>query len=337
MKLSISVSLVLQSYLLAACLGGKSAPQVESMARPDQSTILKSVIPSDNTLQLDKLIVFGDSLSDTGRLQRRTMGLYAPSDVYWHGRLTNGPNWSDYVCGALSCRNQNYAVAGAATRLSKIPLRWIVRPLDAQVEEFLHDDDRASADKSIAVIWIGPNNYLKQSDMRTDAVREDIKTSAIELFRGSTQKLLIGSMPQLAGILQSPEDPDPVSAEAYRRVTMIHNNNIRAIVAELQGEFPGKSIALYDAYEINNDTIERPREFGFTSLTEACYHGNYRGQFHGERKFCSDYFGFKFWDYTHPNSRMHCFYAARFLLSMHEAGWLVSIDAEKALNLCKSL
>ncbi|MDQ3230253.1 MAG: hypothetical protein M3Q07_00400, partial [Pseudobdellovibrionaceae bacterium] len=84
-------------------------------------------------------------------------------------------------------------------------------------------------------------------------------------------------------------------------------------------------------------TLDRPQDYGFTSTTEACYQGDYRGNFYGKADFCADYFGVKFWDYTHPNSRMHCYYAARFLLSLHEAGWLQTGDADKAYAACRQL
>lgn len=47
------------------------------------------------------LIVFGDSLSDTGNVARITGGL-VPSEPYYQGRFTNGPNYVDYMASALA-------------------------------------------------------------------------------------------------------------------------------------------------------------------------------------------------------------------------------------------
>lgn len=321
----------------SACHSSSARPHVDQMVKPDQELVLREALPSQASRVVDELVVFGDSLSDTGRLNRRSMGLYIPSDIYWQGRITNGPNWTDYACGALSCRTDNYAVGGAATRLDEFFLRFILRPLDLQVQEFLSGKGRTISEKTVAVIWIGANNYLKVLDMKPDEVRTDIKAAATELLQGPIQRLLIGSMPELSGILQSPVVSDPVPMENYRQITAVHNRNMHSIIDELQREFPNKSIALYDAYEINQATMDRPQDFGFTSLKDACYKGDYLGEYHGEAKFCEDFFGWKFWDYTHPNSRMHCYYAARFLLSLHEAGWLEQVDADKAIDRCRQL
>jgi phospholipase/lecithinase/hemolysin len=229
----------------------------------------------------------------------------------------------------------NHAVAGAATRLDEFFLRWVLRPLDAQVEEFMSEEAGKVSDKTVAVIWIGANNYLRTLDMKPDEVRADIKAAATTLLKGPIQRLLIGSMPSLAGLLKAPNKVDPVPVEKYHEITHVHNRNMHAVIDELQQEFPAKSIALYDAYEINQATIDRPADFGFSSLTDGCYKGNYLGDYEGEPGFCSDYLGWKFWDYTHPNSRMHCYYAARFLQSLHEAGWLEQVDAEKAIDRCR--
>jgi phospholipase/lecithinase/hemolysin len=321
--------------VLSGCHGTNARPDVNTLVKPNQQLVLREALPDPVPLVMQDLVVFGDSLSDTGRLHRRSAGLYIPPDIYWQGRITNGPNWTDYVCGALNCRVLNHAVAGAATRLDDFFLRWVLRPLDAQVEEFLSEEAETISDKTVAVIWIGANNYLKTPDMKPDEARADIKAAAARLLKGPIQRLLIGSMPSLAGLLKAPNREDPVSFEQYREITFTHNRNMLAVISELQQEFPGKSIALYDAYEINQATVDRPSDFGFTSLKDGCYKGNYRGEYHGEPGFCSDYLGWKFWDYTHPNSRMHCYYAARFLQSLHEAGWLEEVDADKAIDRCR--
>lgn len=325
------------SCLFAGCHSSVERPHVDRLVKPGQEMVLREALAPEATKVFEDLIIFGDSLSDTGRLHRRTLGLYIPPDIYWQGRVTNGPNWTDYACKALSCRTHNYAIAGAATRLDEFFLRWVLRPLDAQVQEFLSENNNTVSEKTVAVIWIGANNYLKKLDMRPDEVRADVKAAATELLNGPVQKLLIGSMPELAAVLPSPTSPDPVSNESYRQITLVHNRNMRAVIDELQREFPTRSIALYDAYEIDQAALDRPQDFGFTSVKDACYKGDYRGEYHGTPGFCADYLGWKFWDYTHSNSRMHCYYAARFLLSLHEAGWLEQVDAEKAIDRCRQL
>ncbi|KAJ2358981.1 hypothetical protein H4S01_006197, partial [Coemansia sp. RSA 2610] len=54
------------------------------------------------------LYVFGDSLSDTGRLQAMTHGLIPPP-AYWKGRFSSGPVWNEYLSLLMNTRLDNRA------------------------------------------------------------------------------------------------------------------------------------------------------------------------------------------------------------------------------------
>jgi outer membrane lipase/esterase len=64
-----------------------------------------------------KVVVFGDSLSDTGRLYQLTDHAFPLKGAYWQGRMSNGPVWVEQLAHAfrLDGRLHNYAVTGALT------------------------------------------------------------------------------------------------------------------------------------------------------------------------------------------------------------------------------
>lgn len=65
-----------------------------------------------------KIVVFGDSLNDTGNLTRLTNGVFPNAPTYTYGRQTNGPVWVEYLAEDLGLANKvlNYAVVGAMTK-----------------------------------------------------------------------------------------------------------------------------------------------------------------------------------------------------------------------------
>jgi phospholipase/lecithinase/hemolysin len=69
---------------------------VSRLVRPQQEKLLKGSTNLLNNAPARKLVVFGDSLSDTGRLRKRARIFY-PSDAYWQSRASNGPLWIDYL------------------------------------------------------------------------------------------------------------------------------------------------------------------------------------------------------------------------------------------------
>ena len=62
------------------------------------------------------LVLFGDSLTDTGNYYRLSGG--SPAAPYAGGRFCNGPLWAEYLATSLGMDYQpadNFAVAGATT------------------------------------------------------------------------------------------------------------------------------------------------------------------------------------------------------------------------------
>src|SRR5215475_11575436 len=71
--------------------------------------------PAVSATTLTKLVVFGDSLSDTGNLFAATFGAVPPSPPYFQGRFSNGPVWVDALARKLTLPVENFAIGGALT------------------------------------------------------------------------------------------------------------------------------------------------------------------------------------------------------------------------------
>lgn len=72
------------------------------------------------TSSINKVVFFGDSLTDTGNLYRYDFGFLPKSPPYSNGRFTNGIVWSEYVADRLKLKNistENYALGGETVAL----------------------------------------------------------------------------------------------------------------------------------------------------------------------------------------------------------------------------
>lgn len=105
------------------------------------------------------VVVFGDSLSDTGRLH----GSYIPGkghipheeNGYWRGRFTNGYNWVDYLKQDSNLTVINRAVGGSESYRS-----WPYRAsASAQASKFLSEQGKKS-NQFQYVIFTGANDML---------------------------------------------------------------------------------------------------------------------------------------------------------------------------------
>ncbi len=332
--------------------GEDKGPNVNDLVKPNQEKWLLGQVQNPTKSKINKLVVFGDSLSDPGNLNKRTLGVYAPSRIFYKSRLSNGPIWPDYASTALGWSIENYAVVGAETR-SDNPLTGIVIPsFLRQISENKSDLKKMDFTSSLVMVWIGPNNYFfratkaqdanqnpipEQLDKLVKSAIEDIKDGILDLKSIGFRRFVVGTMPELGGINRNPKDPIKASDATFFAATAAHNSALRQMLKDLQKEEPEVSVSIFQAFEINQKTIDTPKNYGFNRLDAPCFIGNIQGKFDGSKQFCSDPSGYKFWEYVHPNSKMHCYFASQFLADITTAGIIGGFDQAKALARCQEL
>src|ERR1700739_4767223 len=83
--------------------------------------VLSLSASAENTPSYNKIVIFGDSLSDKGNLYKATMNKMPKSPPYYKGRFSNGLTWSDMAATYFADKNkvntENYAVGGETVNL----------------------------------------------------------------------------------------------------------------------------------------------------------------------------------------------------------------------------
>ena len=143
--------------------------------------------PASAATMFSQLVVFGDSLIDSGNASIATGGAEAPAaDGYYFGRFSNGPNFADYVSASLFgtpatpalLGGTNFAVGGATAQF--IP--------GAASPSFLEQI-------GLYTSYIGPaipNDALVLLTFGGNDVRQTIGTAGAVDFTGATNDLLTG-------------------------------------------------------------------------------------------------------------------------------------------------
>src|ERR1700681_2388013 len=119
---------------------------------------------SHGSLDISRLVVFGDSLSDNGNLFD-LIGLPQPPD--WQGRFSNGPNYAEQLAKLLHTRLDDRAFGFAEAIDSSPPL--LVNPatgsafpinLPEQIAGYIADlHGHKAPHDATALINIGSNDY----------------------------------------------------------------------------------------------------------------------------------------------------------------------------------
>ncbi len=298
--------------------------------------------------RFSSIVVFGDSLSDSGRLFRLTHGGFPPRVAYFDGRQTNGPVWVEYLADSMGLdhRLKNYAVVGAMSGPSAAVPTGNVKSdtftglegtsLTGQLALYLANSGGKVDPEALYIVEGGANDLIRplsallmnppptvaefMQDVQEIATPTviNIATIAGTLKAVGARHVAVvnvpdfGKAPLLIGY-------GPVASETVSSVVELVNESVAAQLDGLDAA-GGNKIARIDAFGFVDGVAAAPAHFGFTNVT---------GQFmtldlgsgavtYASAKRCAVAQWF-FWDDLHPTTRGHEFFAQSALATLRAA------------------
>lgn len=252
---------------------------------------LSSIAAYANGHAYDKMVVFGDSLSDNGNLYKWS-GL--PEKPYFDGRFTNGKLWVEMVAKSLhidtSLKAQfaDYAFGGAWAADASHGVGGLVSLSYERNNLYFVDVPPHSTDISnnLFVIWIGNNDYLQTGRMNEDAnavtdnTIKAIKTHLDALIDSGAQHFLILNLPDLG---QTPKARQaikmghPEFAERISQLSKIHNEKLAHLIKEEQSAHANVEFISFDLAAHLDDLIQHPEKYNIKDVTNPCYQNGLGG------------------------------------------------------------
>ncbi len=229
--------------------------------------------------EYNKVVIFGDSLSDNGNMYNYSMHLIPNSPPYFEGRFSNGPVWSEYIAGSKGTKTEgeerllDYAVGGAGAIISKD--ENLPYSLSAEISNFLYLHTYEDKSKMLYSLWIGANNYINgptNIEEITDAVVEGIHDNLEMLIKRNAKNFLIFTLPDFG---ESPQGMESGNPQLLSTLVKVHNSKLKNMVEELKANNPTLKVVLFDIIEVINDLKNHPEIYGLTNTTEPCYLGGY--------------------------------------------------------------
>ena len=148
-------------------------------ARPGEEVNVPPVYPDEVASgdRVTRVVIFGDSLTDSGRLKERLR--IFPAKPYWIGRFSNGPAWPEYLAmgTGLGVQNHSYGGASAAAhdalpganvyaRSRELGQFFVSGTIELQIDDYLERTLAAGrierADTTAFLIWAGANDYISK-------------------------------------------------------------------------------------------------------------------------------------------------------------------------------
>jgi len=269
----------------------------------------------------EKLVIFGDSLSDNGNALVITRGFPPPpyGDTYdksgntFPGRFTDGQNWVDYFPGVAksfgvdiqaataylqnpqSATATNFAVGGATSAegnaFSQVPQGG---GLQIQIATYLASvNQQASADDRY-VIWIGANDF--SAGIEPAQTVANIESGIAKLSAKGARTFVVINVPDisLTPLVKSMGGATVLAAKQFTLTADV----LLAVELPLFALLHGISINLVDINALFVPLVYSPGSFGFTNSTGAAFNPM-------TDVVVSDPNDYVFWDGFHPTTRAH--------------------------------
>ncbi|MDJ0715234.1 MAG: choice-of-anchor I family protein [Prochloraceae cyanobacterium] len=274
-----------------------------------------------------ELVVFGDSLSDTGNLFNLSNGQQPPTPPYFQQRVSNGPLWIDRIAPELGINLNdvtNFAISGATTGTSYfgplIPPPQNVGLLN-QIDSYVASVGAAGADPdALYFVLAGSNDILLalSSGVRPQNVDvvgavDNLETAVNRLVGLGATNIVIPNSVDL-GVIPFTS----AFSNAATQVTQAFNAELNRAIATLEATNPGLNIIPVDSFGLSQNVATNPGNFGFTNVTDTLI-----TQIQPQNPE-----GFAFWDPAHPTTQYHALVAEQFQNALINEGLLPNYGTE---------
>lgn len=278
----------------------------------------------------ERLVVFGDSLSDPGNAFVLTMDVslppfeLIPNAPYARGGLhfSNGRTWVEQLADKLDAENSarpallkpvrftNYAVGGTRARPQG--------PFDlaTQVGLFMNDFNGQAPADALYVVYMGSNDLrdalealvLDPSGATSFGILQAaliaIRDNLLILHAAGAQTFLVPNLPNLA-LTPAVRLQGPAAQGAAQFLASTFNDQLAALLGGLESAL-GLNIVRFDVFAILNEVVAAPAAVDLTEVAQPCITPGTK-----VKPFCSKPDEYLFWDGIHPTRAGHRILAQR--------------------------
>ena len=270
------------------------------------------------------IVVFGDSLSDTGndaRLSANAYGFYFPGPIfdYTVGRFTDGYDtvpaardykgvWVEQLAEMFPSRptvqasldgGKDYAYGfgftGGGTTLFDFSIYSItIDNVDLQITNYLATHPKID-DKTLFVVWAGANDVLNAtstSDIVTAGINQ--ATDVERLIDAGATQFIVPNLPPL-GAIPRLNTLGPVATEATQ-LSVLYNDTLASGLKIVRDSNSGKHLRIYpmDVFALVNKIIASPAAYSLVDVTDM-----------SQGNFTVNPDTYLFWDGLHPTTHGH--------------------------------
>jgi phospholipase/lecithinase/hemolysin len=278
--------------------------------------------------QYSEVVVFGDSLSDSGNAFALRGAANTPPDYgldpflvpgapYARGghHFQDGASWVEQLARSLgvsaSARPafqssgsaaRNFAVGGARAREDGSNVN-----LPAQVAAYLERTGGTASPNALYVIAIGSNDVRdalvaysrgQNGGVILGAALASIGQSITTLAAAGASTFLVWNVPDI-GLTPALQRAGPAAAQLGTTLSLAFNAQLMPLLGQLGAGLPSIEIVSFDAFGLLRDIVANPGGYGMSNVASACVTPD------APPFACQQPDEFLFWDGIHPTRATH--------------------------------
>jgi phospholipase/lecithinase/hemolysin len=221
--------------------------------------------------RFDKLVIFGDSHSDTGNVYELTHHTVPPVPPHYKGRFCNGPIWIDQ----LNFINKSIYAYGSATTDNNFVQGYImdailsVPGIKQQVSMYLNDikNNPVNFKRILYIIFVSGNDFFFDPSMTGPQIVNSLMNAIKDLLTVGGKNFLFFNIPPVQKIPYFRMfDRDGF----FRALTIKTNNAILSNLRTLQKKNKKNSIHMFDLKALITNIISSASKT-FLNTVDQCW------------------------------------------------------------------
>lgn len=263
----------------------------------------------DMGMDLDRTVIFGDSLSDTMNLYNATEGLAPNYHSWFWGHFSNGPVWHEYL-SEDTMKIPSYVWATANSESGK---KNVFPSFKAQLDNFKSYLDHTKGydiGKTLFTVLFGGNDFIT-GNKTADQIINNYQQGLAELAEMGAKQVAVFRLPDFS-VVPSVQHQSPAQQQKLQWTIVAFNDQLSSLLATLRTQYPGTlwiSPALDTVFE---SVLKDPKKYGFVDTHNPCLNvsedsGNvsYLKKYSPSASCTQNNANFVFWDEMHPTTKMH--------------------------------
>lgn len=250
---------------------------------------------------ITRMIVFGDSLSDTINAWNRTLRLVPHAKSWSAGRFSNGQVWPEITSKLTGLDLLNFAF-GAAAADGNVLIPGVVQQVDTWRQ--LRAVGRSVDDsRNVYVVLIGGNDFINYGKQAHE-VLASVEFAARKLLDDGAEHIVLLNLPDIS---IAPEVRGSSRESAVRGQVLAFNSGLEKVRERLSSP---TRVEIFDAYSEFAAALERPSDYGIDNVRDSCLDIRGKGPLvyagrHAVAPACKTADTYLFWDRLHPTRRVH--------------------------------